>query len=333
MVNKPILSICIPTYNRGKILSEILKQYLNNSNKDFEIVVVDNNSQDESFAYLENLKDERLSLYKNENNIGSFSNIFKSLSLAKGKYVMQLMDKDLLDMKNIDKITEFLKTVDVSAGIFAPDLENDTIETTVIENYSEKIINYCFNGNHPSGVFYNTENVDFKKIEEDLKKYDEKIRPYATDFVLTYFANDKKPFIKINIDFVHFVRPPFEGVEHSFSYSPEKKNIFFVPEFRFKVFENYVKFLEIFKIKLSERYSIVKQLIKKIKDACTQDYLWVLEQKTICDWYNITEEFIEREKQKDLLGEFFAKLKSSKVFRKNLMYKFIVFNLSKRKSK
>lgn len=333
MTGRPILSICIPTYNRGKILSEILKKYLANDNKDFNIIVADNNSEDDSYKYLEEIKDERLLLSKNDTNIGSFSNIFKTLSLSTGKYAMLLMDKDLLDMKNIDKITEFLKTVDVSAGIFTPDLENDTIETTVIENYSEKIINYCFNGNHPSGVFYNTENVDFKKIEEDLKKYDEEIRPYATDFVLTYFANDKKPFIKINIDFVHFVRPPFDGVEHSFSYSPEKKNIFFVPEFRFKVFENYVKFLEIFKIKLSERYSIVKQLIKKIKDACTQDYLWVLEQKTICDWYNITEEFIEREKQKDLRGEFFDKLKNSKVFRKNLMYKFIVFNLSKRKSK
>lgn len=328
---KPILSICIPTYNRGKILSENLRKYLANSNEDFEIVVVDNASNDNSYLYLERIKDERFNLYQNDSNIGSFSNGLKALSLAKGKYIMQLMDKDYIKTQNLSKIINFLKKIDVSAGFFIPNLLNDDLNPNFIKSTNKKIVKCCFCGNHPSGIFFNKNDIDFQTAKKELEIYDDEIKAYTSDFILTSLATNKKPFVKINIDFVHFGSPPIEGTKHSYTYSPEKKNLFFVPEFRFKVFENYIEFLERKEINEIQKYFIIRKLAKKMIKISTNEYLWVLNQKPICDWYNLSDDFISSEKQKDLSKEFYERLKNSSVLKKKLIYKFIVLELLKKR--
>lgn len=330
MTKQPILSICIPTFNRGEILSKRIKSYLSVNNEDIEIIIVDNASCDDSVKFLKEIEDNRIRVFQNDTNIGSFYNICKVLTLASGKYAMLLMDKDLLDVQYINQITDFLKEQEIAAGIFLNASKNNTIKVKYVEDEVKKISEICFNGNHPSGVFFNKNCIDFEKATSIIEKYDMEVRPYATDFLLALSAKSGS-FALVDIEFVHFVLPPFDGLKHSFTYSPEKNNIFFLPEFRFKVFENFVKFLNEMHIGFFRRIDILKRLANKMLKISTDDYLWVLEQKDICNWYNITNSFIEVEKQKNLKKEFICRLKNTLAFNNTLEHKLIEMSFKKKK--
>ena len=50
----PLISIIIPTYNHGELLNKALRSVLNQSFKNFEIVVIDNFSDDDTQKIVEN---------------------------------------------------------------------------------------------------------------------------------------------------------------------------------------------------------------------------------------------------------------------------------------
>ena len=114
-----ILSICIPTYNRGRILYENIKNWLKTSNQNFEIIVSDNCSDDNTLELLNSIDDNRLVILTNEKNMGGFINGNRTLLSGRGKYLMYLTDKDLISMEYFDDIIETLKNNDF-ANLSAP---------------------------------------------------------------------------------------------------------------------------------------------------------------------------------------------------------------------
>lgn len=81
-------SIIIPTYNRFNVLKKSLIAYQNQSFKNFEIIVIDDNSQDRTYEKLKNLKfPYNLIVKKNPGKKQSASRNF-ALSIAKGKYII-----------------------------------------------------------------------------------------------------------------------------------------------------------------------------------------------------------------------------------------------------
>ena len=66
-----ILSICIPTYNRGQSLFDNVKKWLQSDNKNFEIVIADNCSMDNTVELLKSIEDSRLKIIENDKNYGS----------------------------------------------------------------------------------------------------------------------------------------------------------------------------------------------------------------------------------------------------------------------
>ena len=95
MANTPILSICIPTYNRADILNKSL--YILTSNEAFddqtEVVIVDNCSTDHTPSVIQfySNKYKNIVSYRNTKNIG-FNNGERVLSLANGKYLKLIND-------------------------------------------------------------------------------------------------------------------------------------------------------------------------------------------------------------------------------------------------
>ena len=63
-----LISIVIPTYNRSVELKRALKSVLSQTYKNFEVIVVDNNSIDNTDTMLKNLNDQRIRLLKINNN-------------------------------------------------------------------------------------------------------------------------------------------------------------------------------------------------------------------------------------------------------------------------
>jgi glycosyltransferase involved in cell wall biosynthesis len=92
----PRVSVCIPTYNYGHFLGAAIESVLGQEFDDFELVVVDNASQDDTPAVVARYHDPRLRLHRNDRNIGLFGNFARSLEIATGEFVKFLAADDWL---------------------------------------------------------------------------------------------------------------------------------------------------------------------------------------------------------------------------------------------
>ena len=95
---KPKISVIMPIYNGGRYLNHSLKSVINQKFKDLEIVIIDDNSSDDSLKIIESYikKDKRIKLIKNKKN----RRILFSKSLAtlnsNGKYIFEIDQDDMI---------------------------------------------------------------------------------------------------------------------------------------------------------------------------------------------------------------------------------------------
>ncbi|MEI6564872.1 MAG: glycosyltransferase family 2 protein [bacterium] len=115
-MNSPVVSICIPTFNRPELLKEAVQSCLNQTFSDFEIVITDNSTNDDSLKMISGIGDSRIRYYRNEGNIGSQASSVRALSLSSGKYVKWLMDDDLMSPVFLELTVEVLER-HPSAGV------------------------------------------------------------------------------------------------------------------------------------------------------------------------------------------------------------------------
>jgi glycosyltransferase involved in cell wall biosynthesis len=94
-MSSPKVSVLIPTYNYAHYLDETIQSVMDQTFTDFELVIVDNCSTDNTRAVVEKyLDDKRVSFYINERNIGLVGNWNKCLDYAKGEYIKFLCADD-----------------------------------------------------------------------------------------------------------------------------------------------------------------------------------------------------------------------------------------------
>jgi len=92
----PRVSISIPTYKGAQFIGETIKSVLSQEFQDFEILVFDDASPDETRDVVMSIKDDRISYFRNESNLGPEGNWNLGLGRAKGVYYKLLPHDDLL---------------------------------------------------------------------------------------------------------------------------------------------------------------------------------------------------------------------------------------------
>ncbi|MEW6096632.1 MAG: glycosyltransferase [bacterium] len=95
LAKNPKVSVCIPNYNYGHFIGDAIRSVLAQTYKDFELIIVDNCSADNSEEVIKSFRDPRIRFYKNEKNIGMTANWNKCLSLARGEYISILHADDV----------------------------------------------------------------------------------------------------------------------------------------------------------------------------------------------------------------------------------------------
>jgi len=78
----PAVSVCIPTYNYANFLPQAIGSVLAQTYTDFELIVSDNASTDDTQSVLASYDDPRIKLYRNDHNLGLFGNFNRCLELA-----------------------------------------------------------------------------------------------------------------------------------------------------------------------------------------------------------------------------------------------------------
>ena len=90
-----MISIAMTTYNGQKFIREQIDSILRQTIQDFELVVCDDASTDDTWQILKEYetKENRISCYRNEQNVGFVKNFERAMSLCKGNYIA-LSDQD-----------------------------------------------------------------------------------------------------------------------------------------------------------------------------------------------------------------------------------------------
>lgn len=92
----PMVSVCIPAYRGAAHIGATIDSVLAQTFADFELVIVDDNSPDDTFAIAAACRDARVRCLRNPRNLGPEGNWNRCLAEAKGRYVKLLPQDDLL---------------------------------------------------------------------------------------------------------------------------------------------------------------------------------------------------------------------------------------------
>jgi glycosyltransferase involved in cell wall biosynthesis len=92
----PSFSICIPNFNYARYIGLTIASVLQQTYDDFEIIVVDNASTDESVAVVESFHSPKIRLFRNPYNVGFAPNLDRAASKAEKLYIIVLSSDDLM---------------------------------------------------------------------------------------------------------------------------------------------------------------------------------------------------------------------------------------------
>ena len=98
---EPIVSVCIPTYNRAAMLKNAMDSVLAQTFGDFELIVSDNASSDGTEALVRSYRDERIRYVKHERNMGAVSNFNRCMAMCRGRYITVVNDDDVMLAENL----------------------------------------------------------------------------------------------------------------------------------------------------------------------------------------------------------------------------------------
>lgn len=194
-MNDIILSICIPTYNRSKFLDRALfyiTNQLENIGSFLEIVVLDNDSDDNTFEVVQKYihLSFPINYIKNDCNLGADFNVDKCYQVAKGRYVLTLGDDDILILNSIEKLINILNDSDY--GVIH--LTSKSIDSDVVYKLQKDYLDHK--------IYFNS-NQFFDKIG------------YNITFISTNIVN-KKYYNNINgLNFAGLNLPQVPYIIHS----------------------------------------------------------------------------------------------------------------------
>ncbi len=95
---EPLVSVLMPTYNGETHIEIAINSLLNSSYTNFELIVIDDCSTDNTISILEQykVKDSRIKVFCNEYNLGDYPNRNRAAKLANGKYIKYLDHDDYI---------------------------------------------------------------------------------------------------------------------------------------------------------------------------------------------------------------------------------------------
>lgn len=134
MYKKFNVSIALCTYNGERFISQQIDSIVNQSYKDFELIIVDDGSTDRTIKIIKNFQKKytNIFLYQNSLNLGFIKNFEKAISLCKGNYIF-LSDQDDLWVNN--KIEIFIKEIKDNILIYS-----DALIIDEFDNHSSKLL-------------------------------------------------------------------------------------------------------------------------------------------------------------------------------------------------
>lgn len=107
-----LVSIIMPSYNTAQYIGESISSVLNQTYSNWELIIVDDCSTDNTDEIITAIKDKRIRYLKNEKNSGAAVSRNRALREAKGKWIAFLDSDDLWDKDKLEKQIKFMEESD-----------------------------------------------------------------------------------------------------------------------------------------------------------------------------------------------------------------------------
>ena len=108
-VTNDLISVIIPNYNNAIFLKNTISKILANTYKNIEIIVIDDKSTDNSLEIIENFKNDKIKIYQNKDNSGTYYSRNKGILLSKGGYILIVDGDDYIDRIYLENMINGLK--------------------------------------------------------------------------------------------------------------------------------------------------------------------------------------------------------------------------------
>lgn len=106
--NNPLVSVIMPAYNSEKYIAEAIESILNQTLKDFELIIIDDCCKDHTAEIVKGYKDDRIIFIQNEVNKGFLYGLNYGIEIARGKYIARLDDDDTSYPDRLQKQVDYL---------------------------------------------------------------------------------------------------------------------------------------------------------------------------------------------------------------------------------
>lgn len=107
-----LVSVVMSVYNGQKYLSEAIESILNQTYTNFEFIIIDDGSTDNSLEIVQKYakEDDRIRVIVNEKNIGLAKSLNKGIALARGEYIARMDADDVSLPERFEKQVSFFKS-------------------------------------------------------------------------------------------------------------------------------------------------------------------------------------------------------------------------------
>lgn len=169
-----LVSIIMPSYNTGRFISETIESVLAQSHSNWELIIVDDCSTDNTDEIVEDyISDDRIKYIKNDRNRGAAISRNRALCKAKGKWIAFLDSDDLWEPQKLEKQIAFMENHKYHFS-YTNYIEIDEDSTSIGKSVTgpkritkHGMYNYCWMG--CLTVMYDAEAIGLVQIE-DIKK-------------------------------------------------------------------------------------------------------------------------------------------------------------------
>lgn len=186
-------SVCIPTYNRAGTLPDAIDSVLQQEYKNYELLIVDNASTDNTVNILKDYTDPRIRIVHNPSTVSMYANHNICIDEATYEWMIFLHSDDTLSPLALQNIYSDIKQ-NLGLAMLIPIKDHPQFRNNTLLNGKSGLPNlFRFMNVTPSGCLINRDTIIKNKI-----RYDEKIIPADLEFCAEVLNKDLNIILTLN---------------------------------------------------------------------------------------------------------------------------------------
>lgn len=134
----PTISVIMPTYNAEKYISTAIESILQQTFEDFEFIIIDDASTDQTYDIICSYHDKRITRIRNQRNLGVAACINKGILIAHSEFIARMDSDDISKPDRFQKQVQFMNA-NSNLGISGTHMEIIDNKGKVIKEHLKKI--------------------------------------------------------------------------------------------------------------------------------------------------------------------------------------------------